>query len=175
MENIWENDWRPESMINFGAQNDPEIGPLRPIFNAPLKIAQIDKYTKTDVNPVKTFWENDQRPEFSLILGPKVIQKLGLWGADILNTSKSTCNEHVKQYWCVTSENILRKWPNTRIFTYFGAQNDPEIEPLRPILYTSLKSSSKEHIKHDWCETRGNFLTKYSKSWILLHLEAQNG
>ena len=32
-------------MIYFGAQNEPEIGPLRPIFNTPLKVAQIDMYT----------------------------------------------------------------------------------------------------------------------------------
>ena len=59
--------------------------------------------------------------------------------AYILFTSESTCNEHVKQYWCETSENFLRKWPNTRILTYFGAQNDPEIGFLRPILNTVLK------------------------------------
>ena len=31
-----------------------EIGPLRPIFNTPLKVAQIDMQSKTDVNPVET-------------------------------------------------------------------------------------------------------------------------
>ena len=29
-------------MIYFKAQNDPEIEPLRLIFNTPLKVAQID-------------------------------------------------------------------------------------------------------------------------------------
>ena len=29
-------------MLYFGGQNDPEIGLLRPIFNTPLKVAQID-------------------------------------------------------------------------------------------------------------------------------------
>ena len=75
-------------MIYLGAQNGPEIGPLRPIFNTPLKVAQIDMYTKTDAKPVEIFLENDRRPEYLLILGPKVAHKLGL------------CNEHVKQYWC---------------------------------------------------------------------------
>ena len=50
-------------MFYFGAQNDPQIGHLRPIFNTPLKVAQIDLYTKTDAKPLETFWENDQRPE----------------------------------------------------------------------------------------------------------------
>ena len=45
-------------IVYFGAQSDPEIGPLRPIFNTPLKVAQIDMYTKTettDVKPVEHF------------------------------------------------------------------------------------------------------------------------
>ena len=50
---------------------DPEIGPLRPTFNKPLKVAQIDVYTRTDAKPVEKFWENDQRPEFLHIWGPK--------------------------------------------------------------------------------------------------------
>ena len=45
----------------------------------------------------------------------------------------------LKQYWCETSENFLQKWPKTGIFTYFGAENGPKIEPLRPIVYTHLK------------------------------------
>ena len=32
------------------------------------------------------------------------------------------------------------------------------------------ESSFNEHIKQDWCESRGNFLTKYLKTWILTHL-----
>ena len=51
-------------MFYFGAPNNPEIGPLRPIFNTLLK-AQIDMQTKTDAKPV----ENDQkRPEFLIII-----------------------------------------------------------------------------------------------------------
>ena len=40
----------------FGAQNDPEIGPLRPVFNIPLKVAQIDMYTKTDAKQLEFFF-----------------------------------------------------------------------------------------------------------------------
>ena len=57
MENIWENDMKKTWItIYFGAQNDPEIGPLRPIFNTPLKVAQINMYTQTDVKPVENVW-----------------------------------------------------------------------------------------------------------------------
>ena len=79
MENIWEKWLKTWIMIYLGAPNDLEIGPLRPIFNTPLKkVAQIDMYTKTDTKPVEIFWENDQRPEFLLTLfwGPN----LGPWG-----------------------------------------------------------------------------------------------
>ena len=40
-------------------------------YSTPLKVAQIDMYTKTDTKPVEIFLENDQRLEFISILGPK--------------------------------------------------------------------------------------------------------
>ena len=121
-------------MIYLGAQNDPDIGPLGPIFDTPLKSAQIDMCTKTDAKPVEIFWENYQRPDFLLIWGPKN------WASEahILHTYKSTWNGHVKQYCCETSENFLRKWPNTRNLSYFGAQNGPEIGPLRGTYFIHL-------------------------------------
>ena len=33
---------------------------------------------------------------------------------------------------------------------------------------------SNENKKQDWCESRGNLLTKWLKTWILTHLEAPN-
>ena len=143
----------------------------------------------------------------------------------ILHTSKSTCNEQVKQYWCDTSENFLRTWPKTLILTYFGPKMAPKLglwgpysthcwkyliqylwsntdmKPMKtlwgseqsPQFWLNLgstmapnwtfgthtvhiyESSPNEHIKQDWCESRGKFLTKYSKIWILTHLEVQNG
>ena len=51
MEYDWENNWRLELYSILGPKNDPEIGLLRPIFNTPAKIAQIDMYTKTGVKP----------------------------------------------------------------------------------------------------------------------------
>ena len=73
------------------------------------------------------------------LFGAKVAKKNCTSKAHILHTSKSVCNGHAKQYWCETSENLLRKWPKTLIFTYFVAQNSPQIGPLRPIFHTPLK------------------------------------
>ena len=36
-------------------QNDPEIGPLMPIFNTPLKVAQIGLLINTGGKPVEIF------------------------------------------------------------------------------------------------------------------------
>ena len=71
---------RPELWSILGPKMTPKIGPLRPIFNTPLRVAQIDMYTETDAKPVEFFLENDQRPESLLIFEPKVAHKLGLWG-----------------------------------------------------------------------------------------------
>ena len=95
-------------------------------------------WSNTDMKPVKTFWENDQRPEFVIIFGSKWLQNLAS-EAHIPHTTENTSNEHVKQYWCKTSENVLRKWLKSKILTYFGVQNGSQIGPFRPILYTSLE------------------------------------
>ena len=96
----------------------------------------------------KGFDKKWPKSEFLLIWGPKVSQKLNLWGPYILHTSKSTCNEHVKQYWCETSKNFFRTWPKkARILTYFGVKNGPKIRPLRPILFTSPKVALREPIQ----------------------------
>ena len=125
-------------MIYLGVQNDPEIGPLAPIFNTALKVALIDMYTKTDAQPVGIFWENDQRPEFSLIWGPKVAQKLGLWGP---------YSPHIYKYlqWACEAILLWNQWKlfekvtKHQKFFLLWAQNGPEIGSLRPIFYTSLK------------------------------------
>ena len=105
--------------------------------------------TKTDTKPVEIFWENYQRRIFAS-LGAQSGPKIGP-----LHTSKSICNKHVKQDWC---ENFLRKWPNTRMFTYFGAQNSLRNWAFEAHIVHISKSSSNEHIKQDWYESRGKFL-----------------
>ena len=59
-------------------------------------------WSNTDVKPAKTFWENDQRPEFWLISWPKMAPKNWTSEAHIPHTTESTCGEHVKEYWCET-------------------------------------------------------------------------
>ena len=76
---------------------------------------------------------------FNLFWAPKW-PKNWTYEAHILHASKGTCNEHVKQNWCGTSKNFLRKWPKTRILTYFGTRNCPKIRPLGPIFHTPLKA-----------------------------------
>ena len=88
----------------------------------------------------KLFAKMTKDRNFYLFLGPKVAKN---WASEahILHKFESTCNEHVKQYCCETSENFLRKRPNTRNLTNFGAQNGPQIGPLRPIFCKSLKAA----------------------------------
>ena len=65
----------------------------------------------------------------------------------VLATSWGPCSTHRWKYSQWTCEatlmwnqwKLLRKWPNSRILTFFGVQNGPEIGPQRPIFYTSLK------------------------------------
>ena len=139
MENFKENDEKFDFLFIWGPKVAKKIAPLRPIFSTLLKVFAMGMRSNTDVKPVKTFLKNDQRPEFLHILWPKIVPKLGLCGPYIPHTAESTCNEHVKQHYCETNENFLRTWPKSRILTYFGVQNGPKIEPLRPKLYTSLK------------------------------------
>ena len=87
------------------------------------------------------------------------------WASDthILHTSKSICNLHVKQYWCKTNENFLRKWSKTVILAYFGAQN----WTFKAHILHTFKCSWNQHVTQYWCETRGNFLRKLPKTRIL--------
>ena len=152
---FWENDWRAELWSISG-----------PKMTAKLVLwgrywIHLYKWLQFTCKPwlIWNQWRNilGKLPNTRIrpIWGPKVAQK---WASDahILHSSKSTCSEHMKQYWCETSEKVLIKWPKTRIFIYFGAQNDPKIGPLRHILHSS-KRSCNEHVKQYWCETSGNF------------------
>ena len=80
-----------------GAQSGPKTGPLGPIFSTHLKVLAMSMWSNTGVKPVKTFWKNDQRPEFVLLWGPKWSPNCA-FKAHIPHTTECTCNEHVKQY-----------------------------------------------------------------------------
>ena len=114
----------------FGAQSGPKIGLLKPIFVTPLKALAMRMSNNTDVKPVKTYKEMTKDRNFYLFWAPN--WPLKIWPLRPIfhaHISKITCDEHVKQYWCETSENVLRKWPK----------------------------SWAEHIKQTWCEFRENF------------------
>ena len=126
-------------------------------------------HTKTDAQPVEIFWENDQRPVFWLIWGPKVAQKNGplrpIFSTHLkvlgMSMWSNTVVKPVKTFWEITKHQKFfllwgPKWPRNWAFEAH-------------ILHISESSC-----KQDWCESRPNFSTKYSKTWILTHLEAQN-
>ena len=78
-----------------------------------------------------------------------------IWGpknraseAHILHTSRSTHE---------ACENFLRKWPNTRILTLWGPKWPRNWAFEDHIVHIS-ESSSNEHIKQEWCESKGNVL-----------------
>ena len=142
-------------IICFGAQNDPEIGPLSPIFNIPLKIAPIGLLPKTDTKPVKQFWENDQRPEkIPKFRGPK-----SLWGP---------YSPHILKYLQWACEAIL-KWNQWKRFEKVIKDKNFDLlwgpKWLRNWAFEThivhlSESSSNRHIEQDWCESRGKFFAE---------------
>ena len=131
-------------------------------------------YTKTDVQPVGNFWENDERPEFLLFFlaqsGPKIGPLRPIFSTHIkvlgMSMWSNTVVKPLKTFWEITKHQKfvllwVPKWPRNWAFEAH-------------ILHIS-EGSSNAHIKQDWCESRPNFSKKYSKTWILTHLEAQNG
>ena len=98
--------------------------------------------SNTDVKPVKTFRENDPRPEFLLIWDPKIIPHI----------SKSTCNEHVNSILMWNLWKLLDK-VTRGFFTYLGAQK----LGLWGHIVDISGSSCKVHVKQDWCESRETF------------------
>ena len=83
-------------------------------------------------------------------------------------------NTDVKTVKTFDSENVLTKCPKFRILTHFRVQSGPKMCAVGAHIVHIFESSSNEHIKQDWCESRGNFITKYSKTWNLTHLKAPN-
>ena len=101
-------------------------------------------------------------------------QKLGHWGPyspHIWKYLEWACEAILLWNQCKRFEKVTKhqkffllwdpKWPRNWAFDAH-------------ILHIS-ESSSNAHTKKDWCESRPNFSTKYSKTWILTNLEAPNG
>ena len=73
--------WRKTGILTYlGVQNDPQIRLLWSAFNIPLKVAPLNKKTKTGAKPVETFLKIWPKHEFwpTCIWGPR---KSGLWGS----------------------------------------------------------------------------------------------
>ena len=123
-------------------------------------------------------WENFEKmknkPGFLLIWGPESARKLGLW-VPYSTHIKSACNEHVRQsilMWNqwepfveVTKHNMFYllwgpKWPGNWTF-----------EAQIVHLWKHLQKAFKARLM----SFQRKLLTKYWKTWILTHLEAQNG
>ena len=116
---------------------DVSIGPLGPTFCTPLKVVAMSTWNNTDVKPVKTFWENNQRPEFWTCFGTKN------WASEAhtAHISESSSNEHIKQDWWESRGNALTK----------------RVENLNFDLVGGYKSSSKKLINQ---VSSGNFPSK---------------
>ena len=124
------------------------IGSLGPTFYTPLKVVAMSTWNNTDVKPVKTFWENNQRPEFWACFGTKN------WASDAhtAHISESSSNEHIKQDWWESRGNALTKRVENLNFDLVGG---PKLG-LWPLLHT-YKSSSKK-LKNQ--VSSGNFSRK---------------
>ena len=145
----WKKLLKTWTMIYLGSQNDPENWASEAnIQHASKSSSNWHVHEDWCETSGKFFEKMTKDRNFYLFWSPKWSQN---WSSDaqILHTSKSTRNEAIvtPYQW-----KFLRKWPNTRILTYFGAPKGPEIGPQN-IVHIS-ESSFDEHIKQDWCESR---------------------
>ena len=131
-------------------------------------------HTKTDAQPVRIFFRKWPKTGILTYLGAQSGPKIGLLRPifstqlKVLGMSmwSNTVVKPVKTFWEITKHQKFfllwgPKWPRNWAFEAH--------------IFHFSEGSSIAHIKQDWCESRPNFLTKYSKTWILTHLEAQNG
>ena len=83
---------------------------------------------------------------FYLFEGPKWPKN----GASEAHTFKSTCNEHVKQYCCETSENFFWESDQTpEIWLTLGPKITHKLGLWGPYILHISESSSNKHIKQD--------------------------
>ena len=153
---IFEKINKDQNFYSFWGPKWLKIGHLRPIFSTHLKVIAMSMYSNTDVKPVKTFWENS--PEFWLTLGSKMAPKLGLWGP-----YSTHCWKYLQ--WACGTILMWNHWKHFEKVT--KVQNfcllwGPKCPKDEVHIHIS-ESSSNEHIKQDWCESRGNFSTKSQK------------
>ena len=152
----------------LGTQSDPKIGLLMPIYSTHLnKFASMwsnilgnqwklfEKITK-DQN-FHVFWDPkwpQSGPLKPIFHKPLKVLAMCMWSNIDVKPVKTfwECDQSPK-FWVTLGP----KWPKKLPFEAY-------------IVHISI-SSSNEHIKQDWCKSRGNFLTNSWKPWILTHLE----
>ena len=95
---------------------------------------------------------------FDLFWGPKWPQN---WASEAQtpHAAESTCNEHVKQYWCETNENLWESDKDQNFDLLWGPKW-PKNWAFEAYIVNVSESSSIELIKQDWCKSRGNVLRK---------------
>ena len=170
----------------FGAQSAPKIGLLRPIFSILLKVLAMSMWSNTDVETMNTFWENEQRPEFWLIWGPKLAPKLGLWGpystqhwkhySDVIITvvaSQITGVSVVYSTFCSGADQ--RKYQSSASLVFVRGihqwpMNSPHIGASNVSIWWRHHGTCNEHAKQCWCESSEHFLWKWPKSGVLTYL-----
>ena len=157
MENIWENDWRPEScMFYFGVQN----------------CIQHTYKSSSNCHVIQDWWETSGKWEKWPKTG--IFTYLGTQGGPKIGPLRPIFHTPLKVF-------TMRIWSNTDVKpveTFWESDQSPEfLHTLGSkmakknwafeahIVHIS-ESSSNEHIKQDWCESRGNLLTKLSKILI---------
>ena len=116
-------------------------------------------------------WHNKKKLNFDSFRCPYGPQNW-VCGAHFPHTTKRTCNDHVKRYWCETSENVLRKWPKTTILDLFWGHKWPRNWASEAYISHTSKSTCNEHVKQYWCKTIGIFLEcdqrpEFDFHWII--------
>ena len=143
----------------FVTQSAQKFGPLRHmIFSTHLKVLAMSKLNNTDVKPVETFWENDQWPEFLLVWGAKMVPKLGLWGPYSTHFWKYLWASEAILMWNLWK--LFEKVTKVQNFHLLWDPKWPKNWAFEAHIVHISESSSNEHIMQDWCESRGNILTK---------------
>ena len=127
----------------FVTQRGPKFGRMRPIFSTHIKVLAISTWSNTDVKPMKTFWENEQRPEFWLILGPKMALKLDLYG--IYSTHSWTYLQWACEAILIWNQwKLFEKVTKVQNFDLLWDSKWPQNMGLWGLSFTCLQNSSNE-------------------------------
>ena len=122
------NDGKIWIMTYLGAQNDPEIRPLRSIFNTPLNTPHQDWWACEAIRMWKQ-WKLVEKvikyQNCDLCWGSKCPSN---WAFEthIAHISESSSTEHIKQDWCESRGNFFHKIFENENFGSFGDPKWPK-------------------------------------------------